>query len=931
LTQKVPGFQAEFNGLQHIAPNAMVFLMKIKYKRICFLATIAIACLSFVDTQILGNGETNRQTHGTPDESGMMGIDVSKIEFIYADKNSKHYELSKDFSSTQGNYGWTYLRYDGENYRSLAYDSNKSEWSGEDGSVIKRDMIKPTGRAACVIGWTAPTDARVSVVGNIENLYYGTNTEGSEAVIYHNDTKIWPEFDTQKLMSGYSIRHSFVCDVKAGDTIYFRLNALTLDGKNAQTRWLPVITCDHEPAVSIGGSKLVMDPDEYKRVGLTFADSQFGIVPKGATNDYYASWAEEVFKFNGPPDHPTKEKISMQYEYDFPNPTGASGRWWITNIYVDDRSADGLPNGLLAFCHIEFGLDGRTWGVSLMYSDDDGQIWTKIGIIVEQEHDNPMTVNILGVPYLIKDDYFYIFYNDYNGIETSMSVARAQVIDVIAAARDKRVCEWQKYYNGSFCEPGLRGRFSRIIDQTEWTTDDWACHGDTAYCTFLGKYIMTGYNHGFKRGYWISFSDDGLHWSRREWIQEYEHADRSVNVLSPYQSIMAADGTDNGGIDREFYLYSASYRNWTFPDGDLCYLYVTKVSLNKDGVEELQNNTPLRDKTRVTWYSVADFSKTQGKNDWFYMQSNGTALNYMKFNANADVYSGYGSIGAKSQSTPALGLFDFFSARVWSAPREGIVRVRGSVKKESDAGNGSGAIRISHRNRQLLPEKGLMTIGDESGEITFDFTVRVFDYDTILFETANPDDIAGHQVNFLFDITIEYIGEGDADTPLSQQYDRINESISTELLFTGKQGKNGLTYRTWDGKQYGMLDWNASDSRWEIKNTYTIVGFNNQHPDKLDSVRTWTAPQDGTVIIRSGIKCESYKNEGSDGIMASVRKNDEIVWGMMPVGSHHENETVNCTFRLDVRTGDTINFIVNQNETPYNDTTIWTPMIKYIK
>jgi hypothetical protein len=256
------------------------------------------------------------------------------------------------------------------------------------------------------------------------------------------------------------------------------------------------------------------------------------------------------------------------------------------------------------------------------------------------------------------------------------------------------------------------------------------------------------------------------------------------------------------------------------------------------------------------------------------------------------------------------------------------VRVSGSVKKEDPATSGDAEIRISLRNRQLLPERGRLLLGGED-EIKFDFTVAVFDYDIVVFEAANPDEGSNPQVSLLFGITIEYIGESGENIPLSPLYVISNESVSAEMAFSGTQGGGGFSYRTWDGKKYGMLDWNASDARWEAAGSFTLVGTNWQHPDALDSVRTWTAPQDGVVLVMSDIKCESYK-EGGDGIIASVRRNDEIAWEKTPVGSKKENETVGCTFRVEVKEGDTVNFIVNKNKSAVYDTTIWAPIIKYV-
>ena len=145
---------------------------------------------------------------------------------------------------------------------------------------------------------------------------------------------------------------------------------------------------------------------------------------------------------------------------------GSKYKWWspwIMNIYKITSTE------WIAFCHIEKSSnnsDGPTgkvvnFSAGIGYSNNGGESWTFCGETICLWQD-PTGKNIGAAAVTIKkergSDYFYVYYNDINSAgQKGMAVARAKVTDVIAAARNKSVSSWKKYYNGSWTEKWMGG------------------------------------------------------------------------------------------------------------------------------------------------------------------------------------------------------------------------------------------------------------------------------------------------------------------------------------------------------------------------------------------------------------------------------------------------------------------------------------------
>ena len=112
----------------------------------------------------------------------------------------------------------------------------------------------------------------------------------------------------------------------------------------------------------------------------------------------------------------------------------------------------------------------------------------------------------------------------------------------------------------------------------------WLTHGDAAYSTYTGKYLLTAYNQAQGKGIYLAMSNDAVHFDDPQWIQR-NRTDK--DTLSPYETIINVDGTDNGVVGQVFYVYF-SYRpvssiGQSGYAENFRWLYRQKVTLNRLG------------------------------------------------------------------------------------------------------------------------------------------------------------------------------------------------------------------------------------------------------------------------------------------------------------------------------------------------------------
>lgn len=225
------------------------------------------------------------------------------------------------------------------------------------------------------------------------------------------------------------------------------------------------------------------------------------------------------------------------------------GNFWILNTYQ-------VEDGILAFIHIEqaegTGSTGARYStgksrIGLGWSTDDGRTFRFLGNIIIPTGD-PDPHNVQGVPYIVRNGNFFIYYHDSDG----NTVATAPVAEVLNAARDGRVSSWRKF-NGpdlGFSSDGLGGP-SKSIGMNEGVT-----HTDAACSTVTGKCYMlvTRLNWSGKGTAVVLYeSEDGTRWRLARTLVSDKGA--RANRGFQYATIVNESGSDNAVVGRRFYVY----------------------------------------------------------------------------------------------------------------------------------------------------------------------------------------------------------------------------------------------------------------------------------------------------------------------------------------------------------------------------------------
>ena len=296
-------------------------------------------------------------------------------------------------------------------------------------------------------------------------------------------------------------------------------------------------------------------------LGMTVIDEPFSTHIFGGTQTWLQStdWGDTHLKFTGSLDDPcsgTLLWVKTRAEL-FANLSSTPAHPWVINTY---RHTDGL----LGFIHVEFaGANEKKGRIGLAWSTDDGDTYTYLGDIISPYEDPDMDGGFIqGVPYFIKDGYFYIYYNDNYTGSNGITVARAPVDRVIAAAKSGNTGTdlWHKYYNGAWAEPGLGGNAEKL-------NINGITHSNAAYSTYTRKYYiaLTTMTWG-GIDTWIKLyeSTDGIHWTLTQTVAQDTWANLGEAMGYQNVTIVGTDGSNNGVVGKQFYLYSG-FNSYSFP------------------------------------------------------------------------------------------------------------------------------------------------------------------------------------------------------------------------------------------------------------------------------------------------------------------------------------------------------------------------------
>ncbi len=305
-----------------------------------------------------------------------------------------------------------------------------------------------------------------------------------------------------------------------------------------------------------------------------------GVFSIGPRNNPFDSVVVKSGQFANLPDAYADMRLGFPYDHLWGNIS------WFANVYRIPENGH-----ILSFVHVEYAPESRGgvyFRLGLAVSKDGGESFQWCGFIIEPElsyetwsnHWYPENLyaefiypNTGLANYVIKDDYFYLYYTDTRDrpdtLINGVAVARARVEDVINAVENFSTVPWKKYHNGDWDELGLGGKFTPLN-----IAPFGLLHGDAAYNSYLDKYILvtrkyfyadgerkvfgSDWEHAKSGAILISFSKDGISWSDWQMVHEDNHP-------HDYPSIISA-GNDNEVIGKSFWVYYKYFYDSELPD-----------------------------------------------------------------------------------------------------------------------------------------------------------------------------------------------------------------------------------------------------------------------------------------------------------------------------------------------------------------------------
>lgn len=375
---------------------------------------------------------------------------------------------------------------------------------------------------------------------------------------------------------------------------------------------------------------------------------------------------------------------------------------WFVNLYQPQPVNDGE---LLAFIHEErVGYSGGVQGdqegktrIGLAWSVDHGNTWKYLGRIISPYGD-PSSHNIQGLPYVIKDGYFYAYYVDKvttpEGIRSGIAVARASVESVLAAARSGNVGTdlWRKYDGQQFVNLGMGGQATPIAP---WGIT----HSQAVYSSQSGKYYMPltfmtwpdGAGGRINSSVKIYESSDAVNWSASPFLVLADETAATLRPDSGYQYCSLADraGAPNAVAGQHFYVYCMK-DPYMQSSNFAIYRWEVNVGASIDAFRQ-----------------SSDFSSSQGPY-WQYLRGDGSSsLSNMTWNssywAGIDSYTRIHNnmMHPGSAEMPVL---------AWVAPKTGTILIEGTLRSANPSLNSSGnpncgdgtGLSVVHNSSQIF-------------------------------------------------------------------------------------------------------------------------------------------------------------------------------------------------------------------------------------
>ncbi|UHA73731.1 RHS repeat domain-containing protein [Paenibacillus sp. 481] len=328
---------------------------------------------------------------------------------------------------------------------------------------------------------------------------------------------------------------------------------------------------------------------------------------------------------------------------------------------------------------------------------------------------------------------------------------------------------------------------------------------------------------------------------------------------------------------------------------------VTSMLFTDDVVWSAPNNG------KNVYKASADYSTKQGDNNWYYQEWNGTTFTDLKWNESEKLWRGNGPFPFIETNLYHPSTNDI--VRKWVAPKSGMVRISGIVKK-SNTSCGDGVKVMIRKNNKIVWSTDL-EYNDLTG-VSADHVTHIAKGDSFYFMVNQKAD--AYCDGTFWDPTITY------------EEKKLMKYKASEG-FSSIQGQNNWYYEEREGDKFFPLTWVKGEVLWRGLTEFSMIGHHWQHPDTRDTVRTWSAPTSGVVKITGRLG----KNSAvcGNGVVATLYKNNYAVWSTPLL--YNDQTGYQLEHDLTVRADDRLRFMVSQLDKDKDcDGTTWDPVITYL-
>jgi hypothetical protein len=171
-------------------------------------------------------------------------------------------------------------------------------------------------------------------------------------------------------------------------------------------------------------------------------------------------------------------------------------------------------------------------------------------------------------------------------------------------------------------------------------------------------------------------------------------------------------------------------------------------------------------------------------------------------------------------------------------------------------------------------------------------------------------------LEFLKSTTVEEMPPAREDTGVWKygygEFDEASKSVKNFVplpYFSGDAWQGG---KAWPDEKLGWAQLTASGGH---------AGNDPQHA----VIRRWVAPMDGTIAIEATLKHERKEGDGIRAYVVSSRK------GLLGNWTIHDKSVETKLDDVEVREGDTLDFVVSINQTLFSNDFVWSPLVRMNK